>query len=153
MSELRDMRSEDLQAVLSIERNAQLSPWSRLSFEESLNREHYCRVLEHDGLVVAYHVICATSDELHVLNVVVAKPQQGQGFAHHLMQDIFDYAQSLEEITAIYLEVRASNHVAQHLYERWGFAQTAIRKAYYQAINKKVKREDAIIMCRRLASC
>jgi ribosomal-protein-alanine N-acetyltransferase len=39
------------------------------------------------------------------------------------------------------LEVRASNHAAQRLYSRFGFAPVAVRKGYY-ADND----EDAIIM-------
>lgn len=35
---LRDMVNQDLNEVLVIERNAHISPWSRLSFEESLTR-------------------------------------------------------------------------------------------------------------------
>ena len=51
---MRDMLTEDLSSVLLIERNAQVSPWARLSFEESLNRQDICRVLEVRQQIVAY---------------------------------------------------------------------------------------------------
>ncbi len=150
MAQLRFMRSQDLNAVMGIERNAQLSPWSRLSFEESLNREHRCRVLEQSDQIIGYSIVCDVADELHVLNIVVAQPHQGKGNSHYLMQDVFDFAQS-QDVSAIFLEVRVSNAVAQQLYERWGFERIYVRKRYYQALSKDAEREDASIMCRRLS--
>ena len=71
------MEATDLSEVLAIERNAQPSPWGRVSFEESLVREHVCRVavLQDDfnkQTILAYHVVCVIADELHILNLVVA---------------------------------------------------------------------------------
>ena len=148
-NQLRQMCSEDLIQVLAIERNAQKSPWSRLSFEESLNRDNYCRVLGSGQGVMGYHITSSIADELHILNVVVADHSQGKGHAHELMQDIFDYA-VLQSSSKILLEVRASNKVAQNLYAAWGFEQLSLRKKYYQATAEDAQREDAIIMLRLL---
>lgn len=145
---LRDMRTEDLSDVLRLERGAQLSPWSRLSFEESLNRDHRCRVLVADGRLVGFHVICGVVDELHILNVVIGRQFQKQGLGHLLMQDIVEIA---EETTAskLFLEVRASNAAAQALYRRWQFKQIAVRKAYYSASSTtNGDREDAHVFVR-----
>lgn len=142
------MRSADLTAVLKIEREAQISPWSRLSFEESLNREHYCRVLARGNEVFAYHVVCPVADELHVLNVVVANQVQGQGLAHLLLEDIVAIAKR-EALAKIFLEVRAGNLVAQSLYQKWQFKQIAERKNYYSAAQVgRGEREDALIFMR-----
>ena len=43
--------------------------------------------------------------------------------------------------TVLTLEARASNFVAQRLYEKYGFKTTGIRKGYYAD-----NREDAVIM-------
>jgi len=43
----------------------------------------------------------------------------------------------------VFLEVRPSNAVAQHLYRSVGFEQIGIRPAYYQAEHG---REDAIVL-------
>ena len=146
---LRDMSSEDLNQVLIIERGAQLSPWSRLSFEESLTQSNYCRVLESEAEILAYHITSSIADELHLLNLVVANNFQGKGHAHELMQDIFNYAQA-QASSKILLEVRASNSVANCLYRSWGFEQLSIRKKYYQASGVDGEREDAVIMIRLL---
>lgn len=145
---LRDMQDEDLASVLQIERGAQISPWSRLSFEESLNREHQCRVLINGPDILGYHVVCAVADELHVLNIVVAAGFQGNGLSHCLLGDIIETAQQLG-LKKIFLEVRASNLTAQSLYTKWQFRQIALRKAYYAASSASDgKREDALIFMR-----
>ncbi len=147
---LRDMRSADLNQVVQIEFNAQLSPWGRISFEESLTRQHTCRVLLLGEKVVAYHVVCAIADELHVLNVVAALQLQGLGLGHRLMQDIVEITEA-QRLAKIFLEVRASNHVAQNLYAQWQFNQIAIRKQYYRP-NKDGLREDALIFVRTMGN-
>ena len=43
--------------------------------------------------------------------------------------------------TVVSLEARVSNHVAQALYEKYGFEKVGVRKAYYTD-----NREDAVIM-------
>jgi len=148
---IRDMNSQDLAQVVMIERNAHISPWARLSFEESLTKKYCCRVIENQGEIIAYFVLCPVADELHILNVVVAPQCQGAGVGHILMQDIIDQALYLG-LRKLFLEVRASNTVAQSLYQKWQFEQISIRKRYYclpdsQNIND---REDAFIFLRQL---
>ena len=158
LSELsvRDMRSDDLTQVLHIEQTAHVSPWGRLSFEESLTRNeqsqnnaHPCRVIEARGEIVAYHVVSVILDELHILNVVCAPKAQGLGLGHRLMTDILELADS-QNLDKIFLEVRISNTIAQSLYEKWGFKQIAVRKRYYRPAAPDQPREDALVYLRDL---
>lgn len=152
---LRDMVSDDLSQVLAIENNAHVSPWSRLSFEESLTREHHCRVIDASDSpkaapkIVGYHVVCGVVDELHILNIVTATQFQGIGLGHMLMSDILDVAKQ-ENLTKLFLEVRSSNRVAQSLYLKWQFDQIALRKGYYRPTSPDGAREDAFVLMRRL---
>ena len=142
------MRTKDLYQVLLIERNAQISPWSRLSFEESLTKQHICRVLDVDGEIIAYHVVCPVADELHILNVVAAPQLQGLGLGHRLMHDILEIA-TIQSANKIFLEVRAGNEVAQNLYLQWRFKQISVREAYYRSsAHADDKREDALVFMR-----
>ncbi|NND80899.1 MAG: ribosomal protein S18-alanine N-acetyltransferase [Gammaproteobacteria bacterium] len=143
----RDMQSKDLSAVLQLERNAQQTPWSRLSFEESLTRKHRCRVVENGNDIVAFSIVCPVLDELHILNLVAAPAWQGHGLGHWLMQDILDYAHSTATCRLL-LEVRASNDIARGLYEKWQFKQIAVRKDYYRTQDKR--RENALVFMREL---
>ena len=143
------MRATDLLQVVTIEQNAQPSPWARLSFEESLAKEHYCRVVcDDDDVVVAFHIVCPIVDELHILNLVVAKEYQGQGIAHALMHDIMDIANNSANTNKIFLEVRAGNYKAQQLYQQWQFKQIAIREKYYRRPDQE--KEDALILVKVL---
>lgn len=165
----RDMSSDDITQVMGIENNAQASPWGRLSFEESLTKSHFCRVLEifgekESGLdshepnldshepgleshIVAYHVVCPILDELHILNVVAAPQYHGIGLGHRLMQDILEIAE-YHQLQRIFLEVRAGNEKAQSLYLKWQFKQMGLRKEYYRPTTSNAKREDALIFMR-----
>lgn len=150
---VRDMHNQDLKQVLAIERNAQASPWGRLSFEESLTKRNRCRVVEMSAergsaIIVGYHIAGQVIDELHILNVVTAPQFQGLGLGHMLMADILDIAQQ-ESCNKIFLEVRASNEVAQNLYAKWQFKQIALRKEYYRPTSVGRPREDAFIFMRQ----
>ncbi len=51
-------------------------------------------------------------------------------------------------VQAIFLEVRASNHPAIHLYQSTDFVKMGIRKGYYPS---EKGREDALILVKRLS--
>lgn len=150
---VRDMVSDDLSQVLLIEKNAQASPWGRSSFEESLIQDHRCRLIE--GIIkeqphlLGYHIVCPVLNELHILNVVVAPRYQGLGLGHSLVDDIISIAKD-EQLAKVFLEVRAGNTAAQHLYLKWQFVQIALRKNYYRP-NDAGQREDALIYVREIS--
>jgi ribosomal-protein-alanine N-acetyltransferase len=54
----------------------------------------------------------------------------------------------MHHIASIFLEVRASNKTAIHLYESMGFIEVSLRKKYYP--HPKLGREDAILYAREL---
>jgi ribosomal-protein-alanine N-acetyltransferase len=81
-------------------------------------------------------------DELHLLNITIAPDYQGHGFGRQLMRYLITQAQQ-DETQCMWLEVRPSNIVARHLYDKIGFDYVAVRKNYYPAISG---REDAVIM-------
>lgn len=144
--EWRDMRAIDLDQVMTIEQNAQLMPWSRGMFEESLDAHQLCRVAESRNKIIAFHIVCPVVDELHVLNLAVAPQYQRRGVGHAVMCDIIELSES-KALTKIFLEVRSGNSVAQSLYEKWQFTQIAIRKEYYRT--NGIDREDACIYVRQ----
>lgn len=160
----RAMQSKDLDAVLKIERNTQSVPWSRLAFEESLTKSEQpaeslsiCEVIslgdENDEPgsqeLIAFIVVSLVLDELHILNLAVANLHQGRGFGHVILDRIISLANQ-HGSRKLFLEVRASNLVAQSLYKKWGFEQIAIRKAYYRAVEQQ--REDAQVFVKQLPS-
>ena len=127
----RAMTVRDIDAVQAIEAAAYSFPWTRGNFIDSLAAGYLAEVLEDDGVPLGYFVAMAGVDELHLLNITVAPPFQGQGHGQLL------------------LEVRRSNPRAQALYRRCGFVEVGLRRGYYPALQG---REDAIVMSLSLAA-
>jgi ribosomal-protein-alanine N-acetyltransferase len=86
-------------------------------------------------------------DELHLLNVTVAPPWQGQGHGRGLLEAVAGHGSRLG-LATLWLEVRASNRRARALYRRFGFAEVGLRRHYYPAAGE---REDAVVMSLVLA--
>jgi [ribosomal protein S18]-alanine N-acetyltransferase len=79
-------------------------------------------------------------DEAHITNIAVRKEYRGKGVGGLLLISTFDLAEDFKA-SFLTLEVRASNVVAQNLYERYGFVRVGLRRGYY--LDNK---EDALIM-------
>jgi ribosomal-protein-alanine N-acetyltransferase len=82
-------------------------------------------------------------DEMHLLNLTVAPEWQRQGHACALL-DALQRRCRERGLPTLWLEVRASNERARHVYRRRGFREAGLRRAYYPAA--RGTREDAIVM-------
>jgi ribosomal-protein-alanine N-acetyltransferase len=141
---LRPLLLADLDQVLAIEVTAYPHPWSRGNFVDSLVAGYHARCLvDADGRLIAYMLAMASLDELHLLNITVAPDQQGRGHALRLLQALVEQVR-LQPATCLWLEVRPSNLRARQLYERFGFEQVGVRRAYYPAAHGQ--REDALVL-------
>jgi ribosomal-protein-alanine N-acetyltransferase len=142
---LRVAQSEDLPAVLEIERASFASPWTERMFSEELKNDwSHLWVVEAgpQRALAAFTVFWVAYDEVHVLNIAVAPEWRRHGLARRLMEAIVAFAEA-RAASHIVLEVRPSNFVAQHLYQKFHFRPVGMRPNYY-ADNG----EDAIIMVR-----
>ena len=92
------------------------------------------------------YLICSRYDTVwHVMNVAVDLHRQRMGLASRLLAEL--YARVGDEQARFTLEVRRSNAVAIHLYEREGFRAAGTRRRYYQDNG-----EDALVMWRTPAT-
>ena len=80
------------------------------------------------------------ADQAHIVSVGVADGYRRRGIGELLLIAAVEHAVARETET-ITLEVRKSNAAARTLYEKYGFVEQGIRKAYYSD-----NREDAVIM-------
>ena len=143
---LRVMTVPLLDAVLAIEVQAYTFPWTRGNFIDSLAAGYLARVLlAEDGELIGYFVAMQGFEEMHLLNLTVAGRHQGQGHARRLLAELYALCASCSA-TAVWLEVRESNHRARALYSREGFAEAGRRRDYYPA--PQGRREDALLMTR-----
>ncbi len=93
-----------------------------------------------DGFLLAWDV----ADEVHLLDLVVARPARRAGVGFGLVEALLTHARG-RGARLVLLEVRRSNAAAQALYRKAGFATDGERPAYY------ADGEDAILMQKTLA--
>jgi [ribosomal protein S18]-alanine N-acetyltransferase len=155
---IRPLSYPDLPEVLAIERRVFPTPWSLAMFVLELSKQSgICLAatehIEPDASsgasgserLVGY-LICSRYDTVwHVMNVAVDLHRQRMGLASQLLSEL--YAR-VDDVNARFtLEVRRSNAVAIHLYEREGFRAAGTRRRYYQDNG-----EDALVMWRTPAT-
>ena len=145
---LREMRREDLPAVLDIERRSFAQPWSRAFFEKELATPFARLVVVVEEArpgptVVGYTCRWRVTDEVHVLNVAVHPERRGLGHGWALVGAVVAEAE-VARSRVVYLEVRAGNVIARRLYRQLGFRDLGVRRGYYGP------GQDAIVMELRL---
>lgn len=140
--DLRRLDYADLPAVLHIERRIFPTPWSMAMFVLELSKKTgICLAAVEEEDLVGY-LICARYDEVwHVMNISVSPERQNRGIASAMLDELF---REVGDSEARYtLEVRPSNAVAIHIYEREGFRAAGRRRRYYRDNG-----EDAVVMWR-----
>jgi ribosomal-protein-alanine N-acetyltransferase len=144
--QVRPLTYTDLPEVIAIERRVFPTPWSLAMFVLELSKQSgICLAAMADGELLGY-LICSRYDTVwHVMNVAVDAEHQRRGLASLLLAELY---QRVEDDDARFtLEVRRSNDVAIHLYERDGFRAAGTRRRYYQDNG-----EDALVMWRTPAT-
>jgi [ribosomal protein S18]-alanine N-acetyltransferase len=156
---IRPLAYPDLPHVLAIERRVFPTPWSLAMFVLELSKQTgICLAATErvepgsdaavDGVeerLVGY-LICSRYDTVwHVMNVAVDSFRQRSGIASRLLAELYERVG--DERARYTLEVRRSNAVAIHLYEREGFRAAGTRRRYYQDNG-----EDALVMWRTPAT-
>jgi N6-L-threonylcarbamoyladenine synthase len=138
---VRDMNADDLDAVLSIERECFPQPWTRAMLAEELWQGLGWRrvAVDEDGRVVGYLLGRMYPDEWHLMNLAVTSGRRRQGLGRHLLRHFVQAAKA--EGRTVMLEVREHNDTAIGLYESLGFERIALRRNYYTDTH-----EDALIM-------
>jgi ribosomal-protein-alanine N-acetyltransferase len=148
---VRRLAYQDLPQVIAIERRVFPTPWSLAMFVLELSKQSgVCLAAtlpaaDGERQLVAY-LICSRYDTVwHVMNIAVDSAYQRRGLASALLADL--YARVDDPHARFTLEVRRSNDVAIHLYEREGFRAAGMRRRYYQDNG-----EDALVMWRTPAT-
>lgn len=128
MLSLRKLLPSDLDRVMDIEARAFSDPWPRAAFEDVLDWGY---ALQRDDLVVGYVFALTVLDECSIANIAIDPLYQKQGLGEHLMTELIFELFLRRGVRLYYLEVRPSNSPARRLYEKLGFKELGLRKAYY----------------------
>ena len=145
-AQFESMADVRLDEVVHLERQVYQHPWTHGNFADSLRSGYQAQVLVADDQLLGYFVAMKGVDEVHLLNITVAPEHQGQGWGR-LMLDALALWSRGQQAQWLWLEVRASNARAQHIYEQHGYRRVGERKSYYPAGGG---REDAVVMSLKL---
>jgi [ribosomal protein S18]-alanine N-acetyltransferase len=148
---IRSLTYPDLPQVIAIERRVFPTPWSLAMFVLELSKQSgvclaaTAALPDGEERLVGY-LICSRYDTVwHVMNVAVDLGHQRMGLASAMLAEL--YARVADPDARFTLEVRRSNAIAIHLYEREGFRAAGTRRRYYQDNG-----EDALVMWRTPAT-
>ncbi|MFR2719095.1 MAG: ribosomal protein S18-alanine N-acetyltransferase [Ruminococcus sp.] len=146
MIKIREMQLDDLEQVMTIEEANFSVPWTETGFFTFLLREDTLFLVAEEGeKILGYCGVVTVQDEGDITNVAVDKNSQNQGIGKKLLEEMFQRTQKAG-VCRLFLEVRAGNAAALHLYEKMGFVQMGIRKNYYEQ-----PVEDGVVMMREKA--
>lgn len=138
---IRPLEKEDVRALACLEREIFTVPWTEQMFAELLSHDYNLYlVAESNKKIIGCAGLTMLGEEGDIDKVMVEEHFRGQGIAALLLQNLMDRAGS-RGITSFTLEVRASNHPAIRLYERFGFRSEGVRPKFYEKPT-----EDALIM-------
>lgn len=143
---LRELREDDLDAIMAVELRCYTHPWTAGIFRDSLRVGYSCWGCFLGDQLLGYGIMSVAAGEAHLLNICIDPPRRGQGLARRLIQRLITLARERDADT-LFLEVRAGNRVAQGLYESLGFNEIGLRRGYYPA---RDGREDALLFAKVL---
>lgn len=143
MVQIREMQLDDLEEVMEIENDSFSKPWTETGFFSFLIRnDTLFLVAEENDSICGYCGVVMAADEGDITNVAVAKQCRNQGIGGMLIVELIHRTEEVG-VSRLFLEVRASNQPAIHLYQKMGFEQNGKRKNYYES-----PVEDALLMMR-----
>jgi ribosomal-protein-alanine N-acetyltransferase len=136
---------EDLAIACDIDKNSNLSPWSLHDYQQSFKDDnHFLMGLFDEDQLLGFCVYSVVLDEAEILQLVVQKSSQGNGYGYTILNKVCDIL-SEQSITQLFLEVMVGNSIAINLYHKISFNIIGKRKNYY---NIDGKRFDAILMAK-----
>lgn len=148
------LRQEDMPALMEIEVVAFPNPWSegtyRTEADNRFARYGVIRTTEAgaaasgvaDGTLLAYGGLWDQGFDAHITTIASHPNWRGKHLGETMLLFLLQLAvrTTPQSTTAVTLEVRPSNPVAQSLYKKWGFEEVGRRKHYYRD-----NYEDALI--------
>ncbi len=141
---IEEMQSEDLPAVLDIERASHVDPWRESFFAEELTKPQalslVARLKDNRRRIVGYICVWLVADEVQIFNLAVDPAVRRRGVGRRLLLAALHKACERNARVA-FLEVRRSNQAAQQLYQSVGFRPSGLRPNYYEGI-----KEPAVLM-------
>lgn len=127
---IRKSNDSDLDNIKKIE----LDNYGYILNENVINDDLHTFFVMEDTTFIGYISIWHDENKAQIESIIISDKNKGNG------QILFKYALDFLKGYIITLEVRVSNKVAIHIYEKYGFKTVTVRKKYYS------NNEDALLM-------
>ena len=142
--EITPMTLEDLNQIANTLTSDFDEFWNSSILKEELNAKNSNYIVAKlNQKIVGFAGIKILMDEADIMNIVVKKDSRNQGIGSLLLENLIDLSRKLN-LASITLEVMEENYSAIHLYRKFGFEQTGLRKNYY-------KDKNGLIMTKKLS--
>lgn len=140
---VRRMESADIQEVFAIDKASAALYWPERSYHFEVETNEASRpfvAVDEDGQILGFIVFWLIIDEAHLANFAVRSEARCRGVGRALLNHgLYTCYEGGARVS--FLEVRAGNAPAIHLYESSGYHTESVRKQYYQD-----NHEDALLM-------
>ena len=140
---IRPMESADIPAVFAIDKASAVLYWPERSYHFEVEQNESSRpfiAADEEGRILGFIVFWLIIDEAHLANFAVDAGVRCQGIGRALLTHGLRVCYE-GGARVSFLEVRAGNGPAIHLYEKAGYHTEGVRKKYYQD-----NQEDALMM-------
>jgi [ribosomal protein S18]-alanine N-acetyltransferase len=140
---IKPLTINDIPALLAIETQANRYPWTEGVFKSCFANQYFNYGLFADEQLLGFYFGQFIAIESQLFNICVSSEQQGKGLGGRLLSHFIAQSEQ-RNATEAWLEVRASNLSAIHLYQKHGFIEAGLRPNYYRSASGN---EDAVMMC------
>ena len=135
---LRDATTEDVTAVLEIERLSFSDPWTEGMLVSALDDGFDFTVLLYENTPIGYSILDRrVQGEAELHNIAITPAFRGKGASRLLMDKLIEDAKQ-HGAENVFLEVRANNTAAKELYKKYGFLpfkMTVVVPSFVKAIS------------------
>ena len=145
------VRTEDIETIISIERDSFAQPWKRQAIIDELScpdaSQYVAKIFSQSqthATVIAYIFVRFLTDEMHIMKVAVDSNWRNREMGTALLRSM-QMEGKRRGAAKVLLEVRASNLAAIRLYEKSGFQTIGVRPNYYPHTG-----ETALVMSKSL---
>jgi ribosomal-protein-alanine N-acetyltransferase len=132
---IRTATPEDIPFLLQLEHDSTTAAHWTLQqytdlFRDGAGAGRLVLLLEREDVLLGFLVAHHIASEWELENIVVSFTERRKGIGGRLMGALMDAAG--QSASAVFLEVRESNHPARRFYQKTGFHQSGVRKSYYR---------------------
>lgn len=131
----RVLRPDDARLLAGLHAEVFDAPWSPAAFRAELSKPSiFALGLVDDETVqniLSFVIFQRALDEAEMLTLATAPKRQRSGWAQLLLKTAFEHL-TARGVTRILLDVAVDNTAAIGLYQKLGFVQDGLRKAYYK---------------------